>query len=77
MKSCWTLLKIHIRVIKMEVERNYGPENNFLSKVRDLATKKNIVLILMNVSDLETYGGIHKKYILNQMLQCMEKPLVT
>ena len=30
----------NIGVIKMEVERNYGPENNFLSKVRDLATKK-------------------------------------
>ncbi len=29
-----------IGVIKMEVVRNFGPENNFLNKVRDLATKK-------------------------------------
>ena len=34
-----------IGVIKMEVVRNFGPENNFLNKVRDLATKNNIVLI--------------------------------
>ena len=26
--------------------RNFGPENNFLQKVRDLATENNIVLIL-------------------------------
>ena len=34
-----------IGVIKMEVVRNFGPEDNFLQKVRDLATQKNIVLI--------------------------------
>ena len=36
--------KDNIGVIKMEVLRNKNPENNFLQKVRDLATKKNIVL---------------------------------
>ena len=35
----------NIGVIKMEVMRNHLPENNFLQKVRDLATKNNIVLI--------------------------------
>jgi len=53
-----------IGVIKMEVVRNFGPENNFLNKVRDLATKKNIVLIFDECTSgfRETYGGIFKKY---------------
>ena len=53
-----------IGVIKMEVERNFGPENFFLNKVRDLATKRNIVLIFDECTSgfRETYGGIHKKY---------------
>lgn len=53
-----------IGVIKMEVIRNFGPENNFLQKVRDLATKKNIVLIFDECTSgfRETFGGIHKKY---------------
>lgn len=53
-----------IGVIKMEVVRNFGPENNFLQKVRDLATKKNIVLIFDECTSgfRETFGGIYKKY---------------
>jgi len=53
-----------IGVIKMEVERNFGPENDFLYKVRNLATEKNIVLIFDECSSgfRETFGGIHKKY---------------
>jgi len=53
-----------IGVIKMEVQRNHGPKNNFLKKVRELATKKNIVLIFDECSSgfRETFGGIHKKY---------------
>ena len=34
-----------IGVIFMEVSRNEKPKNNFLQKVRKLATKNNIVLI--------------------------------
>ena len=34
-----------IGVIKMEVERNNGPEDDFLKKVRKLATQNEIVLI--------------------------------
>ena len=34
-----------IGVIIMEVARNHLPENNFLVKVRDLATKRGIVLV--------------------------------
>jgi glutamate-1-semialdehyde 2,1-aminomutase len=53
-----------IGVIKMEVVRNFGPEDNFLQKVRDLATKKNIVLIFDECTSgfRETFGGIYQKY---------------
>ena len=54
----------NIGVIKMEVLRNFGPENNFLEKVRTLATKKNIVLIFDECSSgfRETFGGIFNKF---------------
>jgi glutamate-1-semialdehyde aminotransferase len=53
-----------IGVIKMEVVRNFGPENDFLQKVRNLATQKSIVLIFDECTSgfRETYGGIFKKY---------------
>ena len=53
-----------IGVIKMEVVRNNPPKDNFLKKVRDLATKKNIILIFDECTSgfRETYGGIFKKY---------------
>jgi glutamate-1-semialdehyde 2,1-aminomutase len=53
-----------IGVIKMEVVRNFGPEDNFLQKVRDLATKNGIVLVFDECTSgfRETYGGIFKKY---------------
>ena len=62
------LLKIvdqnDIGVIKMEVVRNFGPEDNFLQKVRDLATTRNIVLVFDECTSgfRETFGGIYKKY---------------
>ena len=62
-----TIVSLHsgeIAAIKMEVSRNEGPENNFLQKVRDLATKNNIVLIFDECTSgfRETFGGLHKKY---------------
>ena len=53
-----------IGVIKMEVVRNFGPEDNFLHKVRDLATRKNIVLIFDECTSgfRDTFGGIYKKF---------------
>ena len=56
-----------IGVIKMEVIRNFGPENNFLQKVRDLATQRGIVLVFDECTSgfRETFGGIHKKYSVN------------
>lgn len=56
--------KNEIGVIKMEVVRNFGPEDDFLKKVRNLATQKGIVLVFDECTSgfRETYGGIHKKY---------------
>ncbi len=53
-----------VGVIKMEVTRNRGPEDNFLHKVRELATNKKIVLIFDECTSgfRETFGGMHKKY---------------
>lgn len=53
-----------IGVIKMEVARNFGPQNDFLQKVRKLATEKRIVLIFDECTSgfRETFGGLHLKY---------------
>jgi len=53
-----------LAAIKMEVSRNRGPEDNFLQRVRDLATRRGIVLIFDECTSgfRETFGGLHKKY---------------
>ena len=53
-----------IGVIKMEVMRNNEPEDNFLHKVRQLATDKKIVLIFDECSSgfRQSYGGLHKVF---------------
>ena len=53
-----------IGVIFMEVSRNEKPKNNFLQKVRKLATKNNIVLIFDECSSgfRENFGGLHLHY---------------
>jgi len=53
-----------IGVIKMEVSRNKGPEDGFLQKVRDLATRKSIVLVFDECTSgfRQTFGGLHKLY---------------
>lgn len=53
-----------IGVIKMEVVRNHGPEDDFLHKVRQLATDRGIVLIFDECTSgfRETFGGVHKNY---------------
>lgn len=54
----------NIGVIKMEVVRNKGPEDNFLHKVRALATQHNIVLIFDECTSgfRQAFGGLHKIY---------------
>lgn len=53
-----------IGVIKMEVVRNAPPEDDFLQKVRKLATNNGIVLIFDECTSgfRESFGGIHKNY---------------
>jgi glutamate-1-semialdehyde 2,1-aminomutase len=60
-----TLVALHdIGVIKMEVSRNKGPEDGFLQRVRDLATRKGIVLVFDECTSgfRQTFGGLHKLY---------------
>ena len=53
-----------IGVIKMEVVRNQEPENDFLQKVRELATERGIVLIFDECTSgfRQTNGGLHMQY---------------
>jgi glutamate-1-semialdehyde 2,1-aminomutase len=48
----------------MEVMRSQGPQDNFLHKVRELATRRGIVLIFDECTSgfRQTFGGIHKMY---------------
>ena len=53
-----------LAAIKMEVQRNFPPKENFLKKIRKLCDKKGIVLIFDECTSgfRETNGGLHKKY---------------
>lgn len=53
-----------IGVIKMEVSRNHGPKDDFLQKVRQLATARGIVLIFDECTSgfRQTNGGLHLMY---------------
>lgn len=54
----------NIGVIKMEVSRNHGPQDNFLQKVRKLATERDIVLVFDECTSgfRQTFGGLHKLF---------------
>jgi len=66
-----------IGVIKMEVERDSPPKDDFLKKVRELASSKNIILIFDECTSgfRETYGGLHKKYGVNPDIAVFGKAL--
>jgi glutamate-1-semialdehyde 2,1-aminomutase len=53
-----------IGVIMMEVSRNQGPQDNFLQRVRQLATARGIVLIFDECTSgfRQTFGGLHLMY---------------
>jgi glutamate-1-semialdehyde 2,1-aminomutase len=53
-----------IGVIKMEVLRNHEPADDFLAKVRALASEKGIVLVFDECTSgfRQTFGGLHKQY---------------
>ena len=66
-----------IGVIKMEVIRNKGPEDNFLEKVRELSLKKGIVLIFDECTSgfRESFGGIHKNFNIDPDIAMFGKAL--
>ena len=67
----------NIGTIKMEVERNDKPKNNFLQKVRNLANKKNIILIFDECTSgfRSNLGGLHLKYKVNPDMLILGKAL--
>ncbi|MBT4669089.1 MAG: aminotransferase class III-fold pyridoxal phosphate-dependent enzyme, partial [Candidatus Ruthia sp.] len=69
--------KGEIAAIKMEVSRNEGPKDNYLQKVRDLATENNIILIFDECTSgfRETFGGLQKKYGVEPDLAIFAKAL--
>ena len=56
--------KKNIGIIKMEVMRNFKPENNYLKKIRKICNEKKIVLIFDECTSgyRENMGGIHLKF---------------
>ena len=66
-----------IAAIKMEVSRSDQPKDDFLKKVRDLATENNIILIFDECTSgfRETFGGLHKKYNVNPDIAIFAKAL--
>ena len=54
----------NVGVIMMEVSRSVGPQDGFLQKVRDLATKNGIVLMFDECTSgfRQAFGGLHKMY---------------
>ena len=66
-----------IGVIKMEVQRSDPPNNDFLSKVRELASSRGIVLIFDECTSgfRETFGGLHKKYCVEPDIAMFGKAL--
>ena len=69
--------KDEIAAIKMEVSRNEGPKDNYLQRVRDLATENNIILIFDECTSgfREEFGGLHKKYDVEPDLAIFAKAL--
>jgi len=53
-----------IGVIKMEVSRNIEPKDDFLLRVREIASNNNIILIFDECTSgfRQTNGGLHKLY---------------
>ncbi len=56
--------KKNIGIIKMEVMRNFKPEDNYLEKIRKICNEKKIVLIFDECTSgyRQNMGGIHLKF---------------
>jgi glutamate-1-semialdehyde 2,1-aminomutase len=66
-----------LAAIEMEVQRNTVPDPTFLSQVRDIAKRNNIVLIFDECSSgfRQSFGGIHKLYGINPDIAMFGKAL--
>jgi len=53
-----------VGTIFMEVSRNSGPEEGFLEHIRDVASRRNLVLIFDECTSgfRQSFGGLHKIY---------------
>jgi glutamate-1-semialdehyde 2,1-aminomutase len=69
--------KENIGVIKMEVSRTTQPNVKFLKQVRNIATKKNIVLIFDECTSgfRQSFGGLHKLININPDMAVFGKAL--
>ena len=69
--------KENIGIIKMEVSRSTQPNIKFLKQVRELATKKNIVLIFDECSSgfRQCFGGLHQLININPDMAVFGKAL--
>ena len=69
--------KENIGIIKMEVSRSTQPNVKFLREVRNLATKKNIVLIFDECTSgfRQCFGGLHKLTNVNPDMAILGKAL--
>ena len=67
----------NIGIIKMEVQRNYPPENNFLQKVRKICNTHKVVLIFDECTSgfRETFGGKHLDFKVYPDIAIFEKLL--
>ena len=66
-----------LAAIKMEVQRNFPPKNNFLQKIRTMCNKKGIILIFDECTSgfRQTFGGLHKIYGVNPDIAWFGKAL--
>ncbi len=66
-----------IGIIKMEVQRDIEPKNNFLKKVRQLANKNKIILIFDECTSgfRQCFGGLHSYYGVNPDIATYGKAL--
>jgi glutamate-1-semialdehyde 2,1-aminomutase len=66
-----------LAAITMEVSRNLGPAAGFLDKVRELATRRGIVLIFDECTSgfRQTFGGLHKLYAVEPDMAIFGKAL--
>jgi glutamate-1-semialdehyde 2,1-aminomutase len=66
-----------IAAVKMEVQRDFSPKNNFLKKIRDITKKNRILLIFDECTSgfRENFGGLHLKYRIDPDIALFGKAL--